>query len=149
MCRRPTGCLQPLRAEGRLRNGARGFTCGRDGAACLERGGRSSAADRPRATTDLDARRPLGGLNTRDDRDDRARTSERSERVGLSCACACSAHACARESALFIGVLGGFVVCYVLQSRSASTDAESCVRIHRCVYRISALISCQLCAATW
>lgn len=91
-----------------------GVACGRNGTACLQRGGRSSAADRPRATTDLDTRRPLDGLDTRDDRDDRARTSERSERVGLPCGCACSAHACARESSLFIGVLGGFVVYYIL-----------------------------------
>lgn len=91
-----------------------GVGCRRNGAACLERGGRSSAADWPRATTDLDTRRPLGGVNTRDDRDDRLKASERSERAGLSWACACSAHACARESALFIGVLGGFVVYYIL-----------------------------------
>ena len=91
-----------------------GVGCRRNGVACLERGGRSSAAEWPRATTDLDTRRPLGGLNTRDDRDDRARASERSERASLLCACACSAHACARESALSIGVLGWFVVCYIL-----------------------------------
>ena len=91
-----------------------GVGCRRNGVACLERGGRSSAPEWARATTDLDARRPFDGLNTRDDRDDRARASERSERASLLCACACSAHACARESALSIGVLGGFVVYYIL-----------------------------------
>lgn len=77
-------------------------------------------AEWPRATTDLVTRRPLGGLNTRDDRDDRLIASERSERALCTaseasvCVRECSerahsARVCAREKALSIVVLGGFL----------------------------------------
>lgn len=70
----PAGCRQV----------SPGVACWRNGGACLERGGRSSAAEWPRATTDLEARRPRDGVNTRDDRDDRARASGRRPRASCT-----------------------------------------------------------------